>query len=550
MSAERTSAVKSRPGRRVLGRAALVGVGLILPLLAAELALWVSWDWDPRGATLCGDGQPLLWGEDGLPVRAEPGLRVNEHTRYHLDPQGYRSDGSQTPDQGPVVAVVGDSITFGAGVRDARTMPAQLEGALAAAGLPAAVLNAGVPGLGLGEYGDLTRRVLVDHDPALVVLVLFSNDLDLPEGSRDNRHGPRLEPGASSVQLPPGPGSTLPQLVLPVEGPCEAPASVRVRRALASHSRLWLWLGTGLHRMALQELPTRSVPLIELQSAQIDELLWSRLEAGLRQLDGAVRADGSRLVVVSYGAGWQAGPAAARAEDIAAGLRIPWLDLAPLWGPGEGFGEEHGLGWNGHASPATNRRAARAIAAWIGEQAWLGPPSSDALAGDWAELQAAGVEHRRLRDEASLALEAELGSLQASFGCALPGGVPDQWLHGWWVEPEGGPWLSDQGAVLLRAGPGGADVVELSGDWALDPGAELSLRCGDGMRWTPVSSSSARIEARIALSRPVAAGGVVECRLRVERPGGGPLLLDGGGPALRSLALERLALAQGGGARR
>jgi len=92
--------------------------------------------------------------------------------------------------------------------------------------------------------------------------------------------------------------------------------------------------------------------------------------------------------------------------------------------------------------------------------------------------------------------------------------------------------------------------VELSGGWTLDPGAELSLRCGEGMRWSLVPTPTPRLEARIALSGPVAPETVVECRLRVERPGGGPLQLDGGGPALRALALERIALVQGDGVAR
>jgi acyl-CoA thioesterase-1 len=76
----------------------------------------------------------------------------------------------------PVVTVLGDSITAGYGLPAAQALPAQLEAALAALGVPARVRAAGVSGD--TTAGGLARLDFsVQPDTAVCVVVLGGNDL-------------------------------------------------------------------------------------------------------------------------------------------------------------------------------------------------------------------------------------------------------------------------------------------------------------------------------------------------------------------------------------
>jgi hypothetical protein len=77
-------------------------------------------------------------------------------------------------DERPVIAVLGDSITFGHGVEDTETLPAQLGAVIN----EYQFVNAGVPGYNLRqETATFTDRI-AELNPAAIVLVFFPNDLD------------------------------------------------------------------------------------------------------------------------------------------------------------------------------------------------------------------------------------------------------------------------------------------------------------------------------------------------------------------------------------
>jgi acyl-CoA thioesterase-1 len=82
------------------------------------------------------------------------------------------------------VLVLGDSSFFGHGVREAETLPAQLEQALRARGVDARVQNFGVPG-----YSSIQSRALLDEqgwaaDPDLVLIGSLWSDNNI-DGFRD-----------------------------------------------------------------------------------------------------------------------------------------------------------------------------------------------------------------------------------------------------------------------------------------------------------------------------------------------------------------------------
>jgi lysophospholipase L1-like esterase len=76
------------------------------------------------------------------------------------------------------VLAIGDSFTFGIGVDDAESYPAQLERRLSrlCASRPVQVVNAGVGGFGTSQQLVLLERVGLTFQPDLVVLGVFVND--------------------------------------------------------------------------------------------------------------------------------------------------------------------------------------------------------------------------------------------------------------------------------------------------------------------------------------------------------------------------------------
>lgn len=95
-----------------------------------------------------------------------------------VGPLGFREPFHSEPSSELVVAL-GDSVPFGAGVRDEETYPHYLDGRLRAEGCDSRVLNAGVPSYNLRQSLDrLEIDVLSRYTPS-VVLLHASNDATL-----------------------------------------------------------------------------------------------------------------------------------------------------------------------------------------------------------------------------------------------------------------------------------------------------------------------------------------------------------------------------------
>ena len=100
--------------------------------------------------------------------------------RVTIDAGGFRRNGSvpaQPEREGPVVLALGDSFTFGLGVQDGETWPAQLEARLRAqTGREAIVVNAGTISYGVFQEMDLLRSAGLQLRPDVVVHGLYWND--------------------------------------------------------------------------------------------------------------------------------------------------------------------------------------------------------------------------------------------------------------------------------------------------------------------------------------------------------------------------------------
>ena len=83
---------------------------------------------------------------------------------------------SATGGERPVILALGDSLTAGYGLPRKDSFPAQLAAALAAAGVPARVVNAGVSG-DTTAGGAARIAWLLQDDPDLVIVELGANDM-------------------------------------------------------------------------------------------------------------------------------------------------------------------------------------------------------------------------------------------------------------------------------------------------------------------------------------------------------------------------------------
>ena len=89
----------------------------------------------------------------------------------------------------PMIAVIGDSITFGYGVADEETLSANLQKLLPAYD----VQNAGVPGYNIRQEAALFRDAVAPLKPAALILVFYWNDFDQSISWLDEDHVLRSE---------------------------------------------------------------------------------------------------------------------------------------------------------------------------------------------------------------------------------------------------------------------------------------------------------------------------------------------------------------------
>jgi lysophospholipase L1-like esterase len=168
----------SKP-RAWIARAASVAVSTALAFLAAEAALRVA-----RPAAVALDRQPAIFEPDPeLGYRYVPGsrgvLRRGEfEVPIAINSEGFFDD--EFARERRRIAVLGDSFVAGFQVGRGRNFPDRLEAALNQRVGEAAweVMNFGMVGTGTLHQARLFDEVIRRHDPELVVLALFENDLD------------------------------------------------------------------------------------------------------------------------------------------------------------------------------------------------------------------------------------------------------------------------------------------------------------------------------------------------------------------------------------
>lgn len=291
---------------------ALAGVGLTLLLLELVLRLALgNLDVAPF----------VLEPGDGRCVGLEPGasssytgtlLRIPS-VEHAINEQGFRGpERPEQPEPGTLrIVALGDSFTFGQGVRAEQALPAALEAELREAGAPPLeLLNFGVPGLNLAESVDQYRYFARRWQAQVVIMFLFENDLD---------------------------------------GPLCDIVGRRLFLGLVRRSRLFR---VGVIALAPEALGAPNPRPGDARAQQLREQL------GL--LRGEVEAEGARLLLVAL-----ADPLAdaARTRELSAELGIPALVFER-----ETYEALEILPNETHWTAEANREAAAQIAGWLAPQ--------------------------------------------------------------------------------------------------------------------------------------------------------------------------------------
>ena len=165
---------------RTRKRAVFAGLLAVLGLVVVGLLVWLAGWWvrEPPG----GEMDPGMFryeptlGWELAPDWAGRHWRREYDVAYRVNRLGFRADTRFADDRsGPLVAVVGDSFTFGLGVGDDETFVHALDAGLRPGGCAA---NFAVPGTSTDQQALLLERRLVHFRPAVVVVVVYlANDL-------------------------------------------------------------------------------------------------------------------------------------------------------------------------------------------------------------------------------------------------------------------------------------------------------------------------------------------------------------------------------------
>lgn len=251
----------------------LIARGLILALMLGLLAIeWSLRSFTPYGASVEREADSdlgwrlqtadLAYGESGI------ALHINSH--------GFRDQEWPPPGSGPGdilrIAVLGDSVTFGAGVIESERWTERLEASICAEATQrdAVVMNFGLPGYTLEQMAQCYEHVVRPYKPDLVLLAI--NDISA-------RPAPVLKSEDSSA------------LARSVRG--TAVYDFWQRSVLAGvHA-------TGRRYNSRERAEHRRVKAIwEEPFAPAHELMWRRFIRTAAELADAVHSDGSKLVLI------------------------------------------------------------------------------------------------------------------------------------------------------------------------------------------------------------------------------------------------------------
>jgi hypothetical protein len=139
----------------------------------ARLVIFARWDRDMAKPNFFLARSP----DPRLAYELAPGYAIEtDGKRLHVNRHGLRADADEIPSGRRKVAILGDSVTMGAGHSQERTIDQLLASRLRAAGSDAVVLNYGVPGYATSELLEFLRVKDAIYRADHVVYLLNPND--------------------------------------------------------------------------------------------------------------------------------------------------------------------------------------------------------------------------------------------------------------------------------------------------------------------------------------------------------------------------------------
>ena len=156
-------------------------VAVIALVLASVCLSWLGAEWVVAKAGVLEYPPAMTRGHPTRGYTLRPGFRgeTSLGVPIEINAQGLRSPAVAVPKQAGTlrVLVLGDSVTFGAGVREDETFSRQLETLLRGdLACPVEVVNAGVSGYGSVEEADLLEHEGLALEPDVVLVFHVEND--------------------------------------------------------------------------------------------------------------------------------------------------------------------------------------------------------------------------------------------------------------------------------------------------------------------------------------------------------------------------------------
>jgi len=332
----------------------LLGAATLLSLMLAEGLLMLVFP------------PPIVW-------RPPQERYVNHPTRLHalrpsqqafthdkplrINALGFRGDEVERskPSGRFRIVVMGDSITFGNGVRDEETYSSQLAQKLHEAGFRRAeVINAGIPGYDTWQEALLLEEVVLPLDPDLVVLGFYENDVALR-----------------------------PKMIRPIIGEKgDSPRTGLAARLadqwifLLKRSRLLVLAWEAYKRVSVRWLPSPAasirMALLNGESYPPTEAGWGEVDTSLRRMAILLKREGVRFAIVVFPMPeqvWNAGASTTgyqgRLQGITQGIDVPTLDLLPAFRNAAANGQRLYIFWDWHPGPEGHQVAAETINRFI-----------------------------------------------------------------------------------------------------------------------------------------------------------------------------------------
>lgn len=251
------------------------------------------------------------------------------------------------------ILCVGDSVTFGTGVKNEQTFPNVLEKMIqqvAPTGFTIDVINAGISAYNARNIKGLLQHYIDHLKPDVVVYTFVENDLD------------------DSVSV--GPGGRLVSYD-PTKSPDEPfiaddfPAVWLMRREANREKGLFGRIASLFDNPF--EVATNSPPPLLVGSHPETNRRWRLFEKELEEMNSISQSAGAPLLIFSYGMRNHSEPIVIRVGSVCERVGVPHATTIPIFDR-ETYMERHSLGYDPHCNPEGHRQMALRLFCFLSDQ--------------------------------------------------------------------------------------------------------------------------------------------------------------------------------------